>query len=123
MNAMLVEPIPKLFNNLQSSYSSDHRIQCLNAVVSNRKGKVPFYYVNEQLQIDNPESPHWQQNQLGSFNRDHLVKHSVPEEYISELVLDAKTGGDILQSLTVFDHIDLIIIDAEGFDDIIVYTT
>ena len=118
---LLVEPVPYLFQRLQSNYGHiDPRgkrfvFECV--AIAEEKGSKTFYYVSEQARIElGDEIPFWF-DQLGSFDREHILRHldGRLEPYIIEEQLPCAPLPDVLAR----DHIqqiDLLHIDTEGYD-------
>lgn len=110
----LIEPVPGNFEILQSKWENQTRIHTIQAAVSNVSSEVPFYYVTKPYS----GCPHYW-DQLGSFEKHHLEKHEVPPSHIGVLNVPILTGKQIVKDYDLA-HIDMLIVDAEGFDDVII---
>jgi len=117
--ALLVEPVPFLFERLKSNYLNNPRIQFENVAIGEQEGISPFYYLIVGAKSDHPQLPSWA-DQLGSFDRNHIVRHLGEEVGPRILTLEIPTicFQTLLERNRIF-KIDLLHIDAEGFDWII----
>eukprot|EP00929_Paragymnodinium_shiwhaense_P113442 TRINITY_DN81738_c0_g1_i1.p1 TRINITY_DN81738_c0_g1~~TRINITY_DN81738_c0_g1_i1.p1 ORF type:complete len:337 (+),score=62.54 TRINITY_DN81738_c0_g1_i1:118-1128(+) len=125
--ALVVEPVPPLFQKLSTRLatlpSADRRLKPVNAAICmETSAATPFYIVSDQFAKDNPDAPHWQKSQLGSFKKSHLRKHHIPHKYIETINVPCLTPPKLLQTEgTPFgvgapSRVDALIIDAEGLD-------
>ncbi|MHC4885189.1 MAG: FkbM family methyltransferase [Planctomycetota bacterium] len=113
-SAVLVEPVPFLFDRLKRTYSGERRFAFENAVI-NDGSEVTFYWVSEEARAGLPELPFWH-DQLAGFSREHITNH-LPE--LAPYIVSEAFHGITLADL--FDRqglagIDLLHIDAEGAD-------
>lgn len=110
--AILVEPLPHLFEKLKKNYPSDARFRFVNAAI-NDGTEQPFYFLKEEAAQKLANMPPWF-NQLGSFDREHLLKHlPASEPYIHTIMIKGVTLPDLLSEGT---KPDILHIDAEGYD-------
>ena len=116
---VLVEPQVKYFEKLKNTYEDREKIDLLNAAIG-EKGKSKKIYM-----IDNPESddvPEWA-GQISSFKRETIMNHSwaIPdiEKRITSKEVNCFTIMEVIKKYNMYD-IDLVQIDAEGYDDKIV---
>ena len=116
VEALLIEPVPFLFKKLNKAFEGFSNVKTLQAVISNSTEMVSFYTVSPKFAEDFPFAEHWKKWQLASMDRDMLLKH-VDAKYIEEEKVEAKSGKEILK---IVGRIDLLAVDAEGFDDVIV---
>lgn len=138
------EMYEKLQINIQGAFGTTTEIKAWNvAVCPNSSGTVPFYVVSPKLGIDHPNLPHMFLYQLSSFSREHILKHLDPnssyrqktnphlrelfrkvipnasylQEIIHEILVPCKTPGDLLnESKTSPAVVDILMVDAEGYD-------
>lgn len=113
--ALFVEPVPYLFNRLRGNYPDSNRFQVENVAIGNEASMV-FYWVDPVAKDHLPDLPYWY-DQLGSFDRNHIVKHldGVLEPYIlSEEIKCIKLNELLLNS--GYKSIDILHIDTEGYD-------
>ena len=116
-SGIFVEPVPEIFRRLKLSYGPDPRFIYENVLIGTSREPTKFYYVDERAKQDLGDAvPYWY-DQLGSFNRNHIVKHlnGLLEPYIVEAELPSVPLPELLDRNQV-KHIDLLHIDTEGFD-------
>jgi len=112
---LLVEPIPYIFERLRANYPDGDRFDLANVAVG-EEGELPFYVVDKKAAEALPDLPYWY-DQLGSFDRNHIVKEldGVLEPYIRVMEVKSTTLTKLLDRYAVTD-IDVLHIDAEGYD-------
>lgn len=113
--ALFVEPIPETFQRLKSNYPDSSRFKCENVAINEGK-KMTFYSVDESAKDNLPDLPFWF-NQLGSFDKGHILKHfdGALEPYIIATELEGISLSDLLARNQV-QQIDILHIDTEGYD-------
>jgi FkbM family methyltransferase len=113
---ILVEPIKYLFEELRKNYNNFRsRLKFENSAIANVNGRLKFY----RLEKSNlPGLPYWY-DQIGSFNKDVVLKHrsSIPhfDELFIEDSIESITFTDLLKKHAM-EKIDFIQIDTEGYD-------
>ncbi|MCJ2136375.1 FkbM family methyltransferase [Methylobacterium sp. J-026] len=112
---ILIEPVKYAFEQLKSNYGNEDRFIFCNRAVSDGPSRK-FYYVSSDAKKEIPNLPEWW-NQLGSFDRNHIVKHldGKLEPYIIEDQVRCSTLSEILVEHKV-DKIDFLHVDTEGAD-------
>jgi FkbM family methyltransferase len=117
--ALLVEPVPFLFEQLKRNYAGNKTVQFENVAVSGEAGKKSFHYVDPAARQHIPDLPFWF-DQLGSFDRGHIIRHigSALERLIVTTEVPALPLEDLFERHHV-SRIDVLHIDAEGHDWII----
>lgn len=123
LRGVLVEPQRKMFAVLQENYRDQPQLTLLNAAISDHDGPQDFYTVRSDV----PGLPEWSQ-QIASFKLDNVLKHKhgVPEYGITdripniEALIEVETVDgmtfDTLLDRTGAGQVDLLQIDAEGYD-------
>lgn len=116
--ALLVEPVPSIFAQLQRNYSGCGGITFINAAVSAQDEVRAFYY------LDDPQNdlPAWAHG-LGSFLKDEVVRHQLPGRGILHYLRQINVPCLGLSSLLAqhqLDQVDVLVIDAQGYDHHIV---
>ena len=110
---VLVEPIPRLFEQLRRTYAGKSGLSFLNAAISSEPGSRTLYFVEPR-----PGDPAWA-GLLGSFHEDVILSHrsEVPDldERMETLDVPCRTLETVISELG-FRRLDLIHIDAEGSD-------
>lgn len=113
---LLIEPVPYCFNRLKANFSDAERFSLERVAIGPVVDTTTFYYVDERARAERPELPDWF-DQLGSFDRSHIVKHldGVLEPYILKAPVEVcPLGAVILRNRLT--KIDLLHIDTEGYD-------
>jgi FkbM family methyltransferase len=113
---ILIEPVYYLFQKLKKNYSDAARFTCENVAVADKAGYKRFYFVDERANQFVPNLPLWY-DQLGSFNRDHILRHldGALKPYIIETDIECVCLRDVLRRNGA-NKIDLLHIDTEGYD-------
>ena len=106
---ILVEPQPGAFEQLQRNYRGCPNIILVNGAVAASDGTRDFYTTGD-LGL-----------QQASFDRTHLLRHKIPEGEIVTRQVTCYRLESLLEKHG-FDHIDLLQIDAEGYDCEIIKT-
>jgi FkbM family methyltransferase len=112
---LFVEPVPYLFKRLQANFPPEARFRFENAAVNEGTLQI-FYYVQEQARQHVPSLPAGF-DQLGSFDRNNLVKHldGKLEPYIVAREIQGITLEALLHKHQIAT-IDILHIDTEGHD-------
>lgn len=110
-----VEPVPYLYERLKNFYPSEERFRFENLAI-NDGSEMEFFWVDQRARKELGDIPHWF-DQLGSFDRDHIVKHldGQLEPYIVSSPIQGVTLDHLLKRNSIRD-LQLLIIDAEGYD-------
>lgn len=117
---ILVEPVPHVFERLRAKRGGNDRLALVNAAIAPTDGQMPFYYVAES---QDPGLPPWY-DEIGSFSRDNVLHPYHVEEIpdLAERIVEAQVTCmtfERLWSEHKLSRLDLLHIDAEGFDDVI----
>lgn len=122
LRGALVEPQPQPFAALRANYAQHPQVQLFNVAIAESDGVRDFYRVRSGV----PSLPAWSQ-QLASFDRANIVKHkhgipahgipAIPdiEQHIAVEPVTCLTFASLLQQAGARE-IDLLQIDAEGYD-------
>lgn len=116
-SGIFIEPVKVLFNRLKQNYDNGERFIFENVAIGTKKGIEKFYYVSDKAEVGlGEELPYWY-DQLGSFNKQNIANaldgKLIP--YIVEEEIECVPLAEILARNNV-KKIDLLHIDAEGFD-------
>ena len=114
-SGLAVEPVPRFFRDLQRAYRNKPGIKLVNAAIHNTDSEATLYVVSEKYDSKVPE---WALG-TASFNRDHVIKPEVPEEYVEAIQVPCISLEDLMEQ-EGFHDIDLLQIDTEGYDSEIV---
>jgi FkbM family methyltransferase len=113
-SGIMVEPVPYVFARLRQRYGDNPRLTLENLAIGAVDGETDFYYV---AQTDEP-MPEWY-DQLGSFSREQVLKHAEYIPGLEQRIVQAKVptlGFESMCRKHGIGAIDLIHIDAEGYD-------
>ena len=113
---LLVEPVPYVFERLERNLGDDPRFKLENAAVADRDGTLPFYHLARAEQGD--DLPPWYDG-LGSFSRDTILSHADKISDIADRLVTAQVPCLTFESLCRkhgVDRLDVLLIDAEGYD-------
>lgn len=114
---LMIEPVPHLFRKLAARYGSRPSLTLLNLAVAPKDSSLTFWTIAEDIGrgLDGT-LPAWI-DQLSSFRREHLLRYGGPqlEPHIVALDVPSKPLADILHEHRL-GRVDLLHIDAEGFD-------
>lgn len=114
-HGVFVEPVDFVFGRLRKAFGGRPGISFENAAISNKTGKVPFWYVRQNSVL----APGY--DQVGSFNRDHVVSKAVTdlipgvESFVECRDVACITVHDLLVKHKI-SHVDVVFIDTEGYD-------
>lgn len=120
---ILIEPQVSAFEKLKETYRDHSQLVFINAAIAEEDGMRDFYTVRSDVQ----DLPVWGQ-QIASFDLNHLLKHKygVPDYGITENIPNIEEliqveKVECLRFDTLLDHwnvsrIDLLNVDAEGYD-------
>ena len=111
---VMVEPVPYVFERLRRNYRGRPGIQLVNAAIGDHDGDAEFFAVTES---DGP-LPQWY-DQLGSWSLEHIMKHSEYIPGLADRIVTLTVPSLTFESLCRrhgIGAIDVIHIDAEGYD-------
>lgn len=114
--ALLVEPVPFLFDRLRQNYSANGNVRFENVAVTHSAGQAAFHYVDSSASECFPDLPVWF-DQLGSFDRSHIIRHlgTKVEPFIVGKEVATASLDSILERNDI-SRIDVLHIDTEGYD-------
>ena len=114
---IFIEPVPSLFERLKANHPDSGRYVFENVAIGKERGEAVFHYVSEDAKAALGEKlPYWY-DQLGSFDRQHILKHldGLLEPFIVSQPLPCLPLQDVLDRNQV-QRLDLLHIDTEGYD-------
>ncbi|HEX9048791.1 MAG TPA: FkbM family methyltransferase [Verrucomicrobiae bacterium] len=114
---VMVEPVPHYAKMLAKNYQSTGRFRIEQAAIAGQSRDMTMYHVAENAaEIVGKPVPDWLRG-VASLDRNHVLKHMSPEMHgaVSETVVACLTVKDLLARNQI-TAIDLLQIDAEGFD-------
>ena len=117
-SGVMVEPVPYVFDRLRRNYAGVPGVVLERAAIAGRDGELPFYHLREAAPSELETLPDFYDG-IGSFSRDQLVAHagSIPdiESRIVRSEVECLTFESLCRKHEV-ERIDLLLIDAEGYD-------
>ncbi len=114
--ALLIEPIPYLFERLQSTYSSSPHCVLANVAIAPASGTMPIYFIDPEARDYFPELPSYFE-ELASFDIGKIT--SVLGDRGASLLRERIVRTLPLRALlaeTSITNVDLLQIDTEGYD-------
>ena len=103
LRGVLVEPQPAAFARLEQTYRNHPQLTLLQAAISETEGTRDLYCHKGQVSM------------AASFDRQHLRKHSIPDQDIVARPVPCHTVESALRAAGL-SNVDLLQIDAEGYD-------
>jgi FkbM family methyltransferase len=103
LRGVLVEPQPAAFARLQQNYRNEHQVTLLQAAIAETEGMRDLYCHRSHASM------------AASFDRNHLRKHGIADCDIIIQQVPCHTVESALRTAAL-DNVDLIQIDAEGYD-------
>ena len=119
-SGLLVEPVPYVFERLKANWERVPGLTLDNVAVADRDGRLPFYHPAKAT--DPVAVPSWYDG-LGSFSKENVLKHADLIPDIAQRIVVTEVSCLTLESLCRkhgIAHIDVLHVDAEGYDDRIV---
>ncbi len=116
-SGILVEPMPALFEQLVANYEGVTGLRFFQVAIGGGEGTMTMYSVDPR-----PEDPDWVV-QLTSFDRDVVMSHSDELSQLDSRIFTVEVESRTVASLIAeagLTKVDLLHIDAEGFDDQII---
>lgn len=113
-SGIMVEPVPYVFERLRANYGAQKGVLLEQVAIGPIEGPIPFYHLAQTTEA----LPQWY-DQLGSFLRENIVKHADLIPRLEERILETMVESMTFESLCRKHHVrklDLLHIDAEGFD-------
>ena len=114
---LLIEPVIYNFNQLKNKFKNHKNIIFENIAINDKNEVKDFYYVLESSVIKLKK--HWASG-IGSFSKDHILKHKtkrfqITESDIKHVTIKTITFNNLITKYQI-KFINKIIIDTEGFD-------
>jgi FkbM family methyltransferase len=109
--------MPGLFEQLVANYEGAPGLSFFQVAIGGSEGTMTMYSVDPR-----PDDPDWVM-QLASFDRDVVMSHSYALPELASRVFTVEVESRTVASLiaeTGLTKVDLLHIDAEGFDDQII---
>jgi FkbM family methyltransferase len=113
--AVLVEPIKINFDDLKKNYSDCNKIYFENSAIS-VNNEINFLY-----KVDEEKLQFYSEHVKGitSFSIKHLLKHGISKSHIKKEKVNSISINNLLKKYAL-NQLDLLLVDAEGYDGDIV---
>ena len=115
-NSVLVEPIVENFRKLQTHYKNLDFIKLENSAISINDEVSKLYKVNSKY--TSKYSSHI--SAIPSFDEKHLINHGVNKKHIITELVTPITIKKLIAKYNI-NNLDLLFVDAEGYDGKIIY--
>jgi len=116
IKSILVEPIEEYFINLKKNYQGYDNVLFQNsAIITNKKDQFLFTVDQKYINLYDNHIPG-----ISSFEIKHLIKHGVKKKHIIKKKIHSLNISELISKYQL-DDLDLLFIDAEGYDVNIVY--
>ncbi|NBX65397.1 MAG: FkbM family methyltransferase [Proteobacteria bacterium] len=112
--ALLVEPVPEYFTQLQKTYAARPNVRLANVVVAGHSGQVPFYSVDPAA-MEAGLVPPWGRGASSLYPDRTALGWADVKPHVRRQMLPCLTLPDLLDQYGV-SKIDVLQIDAEGHD-------
>jgi FkbM family methyltransferase len=103
LRGVLVEPQPEAFVQLQQTYRDQPQVTLLQSAIAEREGVRPLYCLRGEASM------------AASLDRGHLKRHGISDDDIVSTPVTCHTVESALRAADL-ESVDLIQIDAEGYD-------
>ena len=115
-SSLLVEPLLENFEKLKKNYNNLENIKFENSAISVNNEISSLYKVKLS------KIHHYDEHILGitSFNKNHLLEHGVKNSHITKEKVQCISIDELLIKHSI-KTLDLLFIDAEGYDSKIIY--
>ncbi len=114
---VLVEPVPYICDRLHSVFRNESRFVIENIAISSQEGEKVFYFLRPEVKDVFPDLPVWY-DQIGSFDRNHILKHFEVNvaNWIEEISVKTSTLTGLVDRHRLRE-VHFLHIDTEGHDD------
>ena len=114
---LLIEPVKYNFDQLKNRFKNYRNIIFENIAIGDKNELIDFFHV---LESSLPKlKKHWASG-IGSFSKEHILKHrtkrfQITEEDINCIKIKAITFNKLIEKYKI-EYINKLVIDAEGLD-------
>ena len=123
---ILIEPLPTAFIELKRNYHylKNPYLFFVNAAISNEGGHLSFWTFKEAFLAGLPLEKKMSYLRKSSFDPDHL-RRFVPDDRLFEDIAESiqvpcLSIADVVKNHGLENKIDLLVVDAEGFESVII---
>lgn len=118
-HGILVEPVPYVYKRLIENYKEFSNLSFENVAIGTEDGYCNFYSIMENISNEGPGDKNYKLDQLGSFNKETLLKHSYMhpnfETMVKEISVPTLTIDSLFRKYNL-KKLNLLQIDTEGYD-------
>lgn len=111
LKALVLEPLPDIFEQLRRNYAKYPNVTPVNAAVHNTEKEMTLWRVDPAAL---KRLPDWARG-TGAFNRQGLLDLGIPEDAIVPAKVRCISLADLVDEHRV-ERVDLLQIDTEGYD-------
>src|SRR3954451_18446909 len=114
----MVEPVPYVFERLRRNYAGVAGVTLVNAAIADRDGTLPFFHLRDAPPDERATLPDWYDG-VGSLSREAVLSHAPQMPGIAERLVESEVEALTFATLCErhdLQQVDLVVIDAEGFD-------
>jgi FkbM family methyltransferase len=107
-----------LFDQLRRNYAGCDRVTVERAAIGDIDGLVPFFYLAQVEGSERDQLPGWY-DAIGSFSRNHVLRKAAGLPDCERRLIDTEVHCLTFESLCRkhgIKDLDLLLIDAEGYD-------
>ena len=115
IESLLVEPVHFYYSKLKDTYYGDNFVKLEKSAISKKSGTITMYTVKRDY-LDKYDD---HIKGISSFDKKHLNKHKVKSNHIEKITVECLSPKDLLEKYEI-KNLDLVYIDAEGYDGDIV---
>ena len=116
VKSVLVEPLEYYFSILKKNYKDYENIFFENSAITiDEKDKFLFTVNQKYIHLYDDHIPG-----INSFEKQHLINHGVKKKHITKKKINSLKIDELINKYKLFE-LDLLFIDAEGYDVNIVY--
>ena len=113
VSGVVVEPVPEYFYDLSENYRTIPSIIPINAAIHNSKSRMDIHVVDTKKAEDH-ELDEWVKG-IASFNVSHHSLSGVPKSVMKKISVPCLSLESLILARKI-SHIDLLLIDTEGYD-------
>jgi FkbM family methyltransferase len=117
-SGVMVEPVPYVFERLRRNYGELPGVSLENVAIADRDGRLPFFHLAEVREGERRDLPAWY-DAIGSFSLETVRRNAsaIPggESRIVRVEVPCLTFESLCRRHGL-DRLDLVAIDAEGYD-------
>lgn len=111
LTGICIEPIESYFNELKITYKAYPQVKLIQNAISETNGPILMHKVIEEASL---KLPTWTKG-IASIHEDHHQRTGIPKFAIETETVHSITFEALIQQENI-THIDLLVLDTEGYD-------